>query len=103
MDTASTLLLHHCIQRTNFDSVALVKRKAAGGQAAGEAYLRLDFQGVMLTQVSWSNDDPVKENYTMIARSITLRYRPQLPGGKLGAACVGFWSMQPNARELPLP
>lgn len=102
MDTASSLLLHHTIQRTYFKRVALVKRKSAGGAAAGEPYLRMDFRGVILTEANWSNEDPIKEQYTFEARSITMRYRPQLENGKLGASRIGFWSMVPNEKEATL-
>jgi type VI protein secretion system component Hcp len=102
MDRASSILLHHTIKRTYFEHVALVKRKAAGGAAAGEAYLRLDFEGVILIEANWSNDDPIEETYSFQARAITVRYKPQLPDGKLGAAKVGFWSMVPNAVETRL-
>jgi type VI protein secretion system component Hcp len=99
MDRGSYLLLHHTIQKTYFTSAALVKRKSAGSAAAGEPYLRLDFTGVLLIEASWSNDEPIQENYTFHARAITMRYCPQLPDGSLGAAISGFWSMVPNAKE----
>ena len=102
MDKASHLLLHHTIARTFFRSAALVKRKSAGGNAAGEPYLRMDFKGVLLIDASWSDGEPIEETYTFHARAITMRYRPQLPDGSLGAAKVGFWSMVPNEREAPL-
>lgn len=102
MDRASYLLLHHTIQRTYFERVALVKRKSTGGPLAGEAYLRLDFEGVILTEASWTNDDPIEETYSFQARAITMRYKPQLPDGTLGAAMVGFWSVVPNAKEAQL-
>ena len=102
MDRASHLLLRHTIQRTYFNRVALVKRKSAGGLLAGAAYLRLDFEGVILTEANWTNDDPIEESYSFQARAITMRYKPQLPNGTLGAAKVGFWSVVPNAVEARL-
>lgn len=102
MDVASSLLLAATIQRTYFKRVALVKRKSAGGAAAGEPYLRMDFCGALLIQASWTNDEPVKETYEFHARSITMRYRPQLEDGSLGAPRVGFWSMVPNEKEAKL-
>jgi type VI protein secretion system component Hcp len=102
IDRSSPVLLQHCIKCTSFDSASLVKRKSAGSAAAGEPYLRMDFVGVLITQVDWSNDDPVKETCTFISRSITVRYRPQLPDGSLGIIRPGFWSMLPWEREFPL-
>lgn len=102
MDTASSQLLHHTIKCTYFRKVAIVKRKSAGGASAGEAYLRMDFRGVIIAQAGWSNEDPIEESYTLQARAITMRYRPQLEDGTLGASRVGFWSMVPDAREADL-
>ena len=102
IDKASIQLLTHCIACTSFDYVALVKRKPAGGAAAGEPYLRMDFVGALITDVAWTNEDPIKETCKFISRAITVRYRPQLPSGKLGAPRVGFWSMLPWETEAPL-
>ena len=102
MDAASPLLLYHTINRTYFKRVAIIKRKSAGGLSAGEAYLRMDFEGVILIEANWSNDDPVTEDYSFHARAITMRYKPQLPDGTLGAAKVGFWSLDPNGTEATL-
>ncbi len=102
IDRASTQLLQHCIKCTSFDSVTLVKRKAAGSAAAGEAYLRMDFTGVLITDIDWSDDDPVKETCKFISRAITVNYRPQLPNGTLGVIRPGFWSMLPWEREVQL-
>ncbi len=102
IDRASNLLLQHCIKCTSFDSATLVKRKAAGSAAAGEAYLRMDFTGVLITNIDWSNDEPIKETCKFISRAITVRYRPQLPDGTLGIIRPGFWSMLPWEHEAPL-
>lgn len=99
IDRSSTTLLDFCINSVTLDSATLVKRKAAGGKVAGEPYLRLDFTGVLITNVSWTSGDPVKETTKFISRAITVRYRPQLPDGSLGAPRHGFWSMNPWARE----
>jgi type VI protein secretion system component Hcp len=102
VDHTSISLMHHCIKSRSFDSATLVKRKAAGGAIAGEPYLRLDFTGVLVTNISWSNDDPVQETCKFISRAITVQYRPQLPDGTLGAILHGFWSMNASERETIL-
>jgi type VI protein secretion system component Hcp len=95
LDRTSFSLLQYCIDGTTFKSAALVKRKATGSAAAGEPYLRMDFlDGVLITDVSWSNDDPVQESCTFICRSIKVQYRPQLPDGSLGVPRPGEWSMR---------
>ncbi len=101
IDKSSPRLLQFCIDTTSFDSVSVVKRKAAGTLQAGEPYLRLDFVGVLIQDISWSNDQPVKETTKLISRAITVRYRPQLPNGDLGVPKIGFWNMFGNA-ESPL-
>lgn len=96
LDRASVSLLQYCIKCTSFDSAALIKRKSAGSAFAGEPYLRMDFKdGVLLTEVSWSNDEPVTETCKFICRAITVQYRPQLPDGSLGIIRPGYWSMRP--------
>ena len=90
MDKASHALLYHVIKRTYFKQVSLVKRKSAGSAAAGEPYLRLDFNGVVLIDSSWSNEDPIEETYKFHARAISMRYCPQLPDGSLGAPRAGL-------------
>ncbi len=103
VDRTSTQLLHCCIKSDSFDSVTLVKRKAAGGGISGEPYLRLDFSGVLFTDIAWSNADPaVTETCKFISRAITVQYRPQLPDGSLGAILHGFYSMNPSEREVIL-
>jgi type VI protein secretion system component Hcp len=96
IDRASISLLQYCINCTTFDSVTLVKRKATGGPAAGEPYLRMDFTGgVLIIEASWSNDEPVTEDCKFISRAISVQYRPQLPDGTLGIIRHGSWSMRP--------
>ena len=93
VDTASVLMLEHCIHRVNFDSATLIKRKAAGSRASGEVYLRFDFTGVLITSIDWDNDEPIKETCLFITRGVTVFSRPQLPDGSLGGTLTGFWSM----------
>jgi type VI protein secretion system component Hcp len=102
IDAASSMLIQNCIDCTSYDSATIIKRKATGGIATGEVFLRLDFIGVLVTKISWDNDDQVKESCEFIARSVTVSYRPQLPDGTLGAIVSGFWSMVPNERQVPL-
>lgn len=102
IDKSSPRLLQYCIDTTSFESVTVVKRKAAGTLLAGQPYLRLDFVGVLIRDVSWSNDEPVKETTKLISRAITVRYKPQLLQGTLGVAKIGFWSMLPWEKEYLL-
>ncbi len=102
IDRSSMELLRCCIKSVSFKSATLVKRRAVGGPASGEVFLRMDFDGVLITDIAWSNSDPVKETCRFISRAITVAYRPQLPTGKLGAPKYGFWSMLPWEQEVRL-
>ncbi len=92
IDKASSILMDHLLNRKPFDHCTIIKRKAAGGPAAGEVYLRLDFTKVLIKHIGWSDDLEVKESIAFIYRTVTMHYRPQLPDGTLGGAVQGFWS-----------
>jgi type VI protein secretion system component Hcp len=94
IDSSSTLLIQNCIDCVYFDGASLIKRKPTGNPAAGEAYLRLDFTGVLVIGVDWDDDEDLKETYRFICRGVTIRYRPQLPNGSLGAVTSGSWNLQ---------
>jgi type VI protein secretion system component Hcp len=102
IDVSSTTLIQNCIDCISYDSATVIKRKPAGGELAGEVYLRMDFNGVLVTGVEWSDGDYVKETCTFICRSITVSYRAQLPHGGLGPVVSGFWSMVPHERQVNL-
>ena len=99
IDRASGILLQKCIDREVLKSATLIKRKAAGGKAAGEIFLRMDFTKVLLTRIDWDNEEPIKEKTQFVTRAITIHYLPQLPDGSLGAAKPAYWSMNP--KEYP--
>ena len=92
IDKASALLMFHLLNRVPFDHATIIKRKSSGGHSSGEPFLRIDFTGVLLTKIDWSDDIKVKEGISFVYRSITLHYRPQLPNGTLGGIVPGFWS-----------
>ena len=102
IDASSTTLIQKCIDCETFDSATLIKRKAAGSDATGEIFLRLDFLDVLVIAVDWSNDDEVQETCQFICRSIIISYRPQLPNGQLGGRISTFWSNVKGATEPPL-
>lgn len=102
IDISSGDILKYCIGRKIFESATLIKRKAAGGKSSGKVFLRLDFTEVLIKQVEWSEDDPVKETIEFVCRALTVRYAPQLPDGTLGAAKVAFWSAVDYLSEAPI-
>jgi type VI protein secretion system component Hcp len=92
IDKTSANLWSNCIKRISYDSATLIKRKAAGGKASGEAFLRIDFTKVLVIDVDWDQDEPIKEKLKFISRAVTINYRPQLPDGSLGASVPAFWT-----------
>jgi type VI protein secretion system component Hcp len=102
IDSASQFLIQNCIDSVSYDRATLIKRKAAGSIAAGEIFMRLDFIGVLVTGIDWSDGEQVSETCHFICRSVTITYRPQLPNGTLGASKSGFWSMVSGETQAPL-
>ena len=96
IDMASSTLLQNCINRVNYSSATLIKRKPTGGPASGEVFLRFDFDTVLMTRVDWDDDVPIKESCKFICRAVTIHYKPQLPDGTLGDPIQGFYTMAPN-------
>jgi type VI protein secretion system component Hcp len=103
VDTTSKAFLEKIAIGEGYKSATLVKRKATGGRSAsrmlvaGEVYLRIEFEHVLITEVEWSDDDEeIKEDCKFICRKITIKYRPQLPDGTLGAVVSGSYEYKPK-------
>jgi type VI protein secretion system component Hcp len=93
IDAASVALMNFCINSTTLDSATIVKRRSGGGSVSGYAYLRLDFTGVLITSVRWSDSHVVKENISFIYRKVKISYRPQEASGQLGANIGASWAL----------
>lgn len=102
LDKASSILLQNCIRRVVYKSASLIKRKAAGGPASGEVFLRFDFDTVLIVRCDWDDDMPVTEKCDFIFRAVTIHYLPQLANGKLGAPIQAFWTMSPGLKPYNL-
>jgi hypothetical protein len=81
-----------------YQSAALIKRKGAGSKddagkdISGNVFLRIDFEQVLVTSLDWSDDEgEIKETCKFICKKIIVKYRPQLPSGKLGSIKMGQW------------
>jgi type VI protein secretion system component Hcp len=106
VDITSKAFLMGLKQGHGYRSATLIKRKGAGSKdqsgapAAGDVYLRIDFESVLVTSIDWSDDDgEIKEECKFICKKITIQYRPQLPSGKLGAIKTGSWEYKPPANS----
>jgi type VI protein secretion system component Hcp len=96
VDKTSFQLMEKFLNGKPFCSAALVKRKPAGTKAAGEAFLRIDFEDVLIINIDWTDDEPVQETVKFISRVIRLQYRPQLPDGSLGDAKPATYAPVPQ-------
>jgi len=83
IDRASPLLMHAALTATPFAGATIVKRRAGGDTRSGKAYLRIDYTDVLITKISWSDGDLVKEKLTFIYRGVKVQYRMQDPSGRL--------------------
>jgi hypothetical protein len=98
VDIASGAFTTGIRQGYGYKSATLIKRKGAGSKdetgkaTSGDVYLRIEFEQVLVTSVDWSDDEgEIKESCKFICKEITVKYRPQLPSGKLGAIQTGHW------------
>jgi type VI protein secretion system component Hcp len=100
IDRASAVIMQCCFNCITLDSATIIKRRAAGKAGlstqimeSGATYLRLDFTGVLITAVDWSDQQVVTEKCTFVARQVQVQYRPQEASGKLGAKSGAKWAM----------
>lgn len=87
INSSSPILMQSCFSTKTLNQVTIVKRKTAGvGSAIGNIpYLRVDFDDVLITDLSWKLDDhTVSEDFKFVYRTITLKYRPQNNDGTPG-------------------
>lgn len=105
IDRASTILMNSVWTSQPFLKASIVKRRATGrgintssqndtGAQSGEAYIRLDFDGVLITKVDWNDGHAVKEKITFITRGLKMQYRAQEASGRLMPPIPGEWKMQ---------
>jgi type VI protein secretion system component Hcp len=98
VDIASKAFATGLKQGHGYKSACLIKRKGAGSKdekgkaTAGDVFLRIEFEQVLVTSIDWSDDEgEIKENCKFICKKIIVKYRPQLPSGKLGSIKTGQW------------
>jgi type VI protein secretion system component Hcp len=92
---ASPILFQALVDCETLSSVAIIKRKAANTQNSGEAYLRLDFTKVLLTELEWEDKEHyVEETGSFIYRELKVQYRQQRADGSLGPPVAIDWKIQ---------
>lgn len=85
LDRASTLLFDRCCNSLSFDSATLVKRKVTGATKL-QAFLRMDFQKVLVTKLDWDDGEVIKEKCSFVYRGLKLQYMRQQSHGGLESA-----------------
>lgn len=101
IDAASPVFFEHCCNSTSFPSATMVKRVSTGGNAAPEGFLKIEFQDVLITSLSWDDGDMTTEKCEFICRNFALTYRQQKQDGSFGAQSPAQWDYKKNA--LPTP
>jgi type VI protein secretion system component Hcp len=83
IDRASVAILDCCFGAKPLASATIVKRRASGTDVAGEPYLKIKFNGVLITEVAWDDEELINENFSFICRSMSFTYRAQNPDGSM--------------------
>jgi type VI protein secretion system component Hcp len=91
IDGSSLKLMECCFCSKPVTSATIVKRRSSGTNFAAEPYLRVDFNGVLITRVSWSDADIVNETYTFICREMSFKYMAQDASGNLSGNYNAVW------------
>jgi type VI protein secretion system component Hcp len=96
MDSASPILFQNCCNSVSFKSASLVKRKVSGNSNALQAYLRFDFDDVLVISVDWDNGQAILESVEFIFCGMKVRHRRQKFDGSADITGSADW-------KQPLP
>ncbi len=87
IDCATTTLVKACCDGTSFKSASIIKRKPARSSVKSDpvdtSFIRIDFAGVKITGLNYSDGDVVTETCTFTCDSLQIIYAQQDPSGKL--------------------
>lgn len=87
MDKASPVLFQNCFKTKSFDSAVIVKRKSSSDTTTTGyfAFFRIDFNDVLITDISWSiGEDVIMEKLKFVCREVAVQYIPQNNDGSAG-------------------
>jgi type VI protein secretion system component Hcp len=95
IDCSTSTLVKACCDGTSFKSASVIKRKPARSDPKSDpvdtAFIRIDFAGVKITSLSFSDGDIVTENCTFTCDAMQITYAQQDPSGKLTALAPVSW------------
>ena len=87
VDSATNALFSACCKGTSFTSASLIKRKASRALKSDTfvdlSYLRIDFAGVKITELTWADGDILEETCKFTCDGMQISYAPQDMSGKL--------------------
>jgi type VI protein secretion system component Hcp len=91
IDRASVELFTACCTSQTFKSAVFVKRVSTGGTRPGRAFLRIDFDEVMVTSLNWDDGDMLNETCEFICRGFKFKYRRQAADGSFLETVSADW------------
>jgi type VI secretion system secreted protein Hcp len=92
MDVSSPALLTYCLNREQFKSATLVKRKATGANEL-QSYFKIEFNQLMITSFDWADDDVVKETFKFVCRQAIVTYAVEDNSGALYTQPTAKWEV----------
>jgi type VI protein secretion system component Hcp len=106
IDGASPIFFQYCSRQMPFESAAIVKRVATGltggTQRLSEAFMRIDFEDVLLKSIKWSDGELVTETCEFVCSTLKFQYRQQKYGGDLGAPISpAVWNRKTDSQRPP--
>jgi len=72
-DVSSLTLFKHCRDSKTLFGASIIKRRPIGDQSL-RTYLRIDFEDVLITDLSWEDDDIVREQFKFVCRKAEVTY-----------------------------
>lgn len=91
VDCSSPVFFESCLLSRNFLSATMVKRVSVGYDRPPVGFLKMTFDQVLITGVSWNDGALINETCKFICRGFTIEYREQRPDGSLLGPTSADW------------
>ncbi len=96
IDDASPTLFKHCATREKLTGAILIKRGLSNSDLGALTFLRMEFAGVMITSIEWSNGDVVKETCRFTFRDLAIKYVKRKSDGTTDSTWSCEWHRDPK-------
>jgi type VI protein secretion system component Hcp len=97
-DRASPVLFRMCARSEVLRSASVVKRKIVGDHRL-QTFLRYDFKDLLVSRISFEDDEVIKETVQFVFRDIKVTYKTQEHDGSLGDAINMYWGYDAKTRK----